>query len=232
MPSTRLSQIWACMAGSSSAARLLVVGLSAFLACRERVEVQAGEALAGADGGGRGGAPATDEPTAGGEGGDATAAGGSASYGGGGGDVSSGSPGGPTLVTCQERAPARACSFSGDASKGVRLIGTLLEPLVTRERGVLDIAADGTIRCAACDCGDAQGALVIDCPDLTVSPGFINLHDHLAYAGTPPLAHPGELYEHRSDWRLGENGHEALPFTSNASTAEVLAQELRMLMGG
>jgi hypothetical protein len=46
------------------------------------------------------------------------------------------------------------------------------------------------------------------------------------------LEHPGELYQHRSDWRLGENGHGALPFVGRASTAQVLAQELRMVVGG
>jgi cytosine/adenosine deaminase-related metal-dependent hydrolase len=112
------------------------------------------------------------------------------------------------------------------------LFGTLLEPRVTRRRAVLDIDEAGNIRCAACDCGDAGEALVIDCPGLVIAPGLINLHDHLGYAGTPPLEHPGELYQHRSDWRLGENGHEALPFVGRASTAQVLAQELRMVVAG
>jgi cytosine/adenosine deaminase-related metal-dependent hydrolase len=137
----------------------------------------------------------------------------------------------PPVVTCERRVPT-SCSISGDSSRGVRLLGTLLQPTATRVGGVLDIDADGNIRCAACDCGDAGDALVIDCPGLVIAPGFINLHEHLSYAGTPPLAHPGELYEHRSDWRLGENGHAALPFAGGATTAQVLAQELRHLMAG
>jgi Amidohydrolase family len=120
----------------------------------------------------------------------------------------------------------------GDSRKGVRVVGTLLEPLVTRARGVLALDAAGNIACAACDCGDDAGALVIDCPDLVISPGFVNLHDHLGYSGTPPLAHPGELYEHRNDWRLGEHGHAKLPFAGGASALQVLAQELRMVLGG
>lgn len=112
------------------------------------------------------------------------------------------------------------------------MLGTLLEPLVTRVRGVLALDAGGNVSCAACDCGDDDGALVIDCPGLVVTPGFINLHDHLGYAGTPPLPHPGELYQHRNDWRLGEQGHAALAFTGGASMAEILAQELRMVMSG
>jgi hypothetical protein len=138
----------------------------------------------------------------------------------------------PPVMLCPGREAPERCSAVGDSARGVRIIGTLLEPSVTRKRGVLDLDSEGFIRCAACDCGDAGQALVVDCPELVVSPGLINLHDHLSYAGTPPLAHAGELYEHRSEWRLGENGHQALPFSGSASTAEVLAQELRMVMGG
>ena len=139
----------------------------------------------------------------------------------------------PPLVTCPDNPPPKACTARGDSRKGVRLIGTLLEPLVTRARGVLALDADGTISCAACDCGDDDdGALVIDCPGLVISPGFVNLHDHLGYAGTAPIQHPGELYEHRNDWRLGEHGHATLSFAGGASTAQILAQELRMLMSG
>ena len=138
----------------------------------------------------------------------------------------------PPLVTCAGRASPAACSVGGDSRKGIRLFGTLLEPLVVRERGVLDLDANGNISCASCDCGDDDGRLVIDCPNVVISPGFVNLHDHLGYAGTPPLAHPGELYQHRNDWRLGENGHAPLPFAGGATVAQVLAHELRMLMSG
>jgi cytosine/adenosine deaminase-related metal-dependent hydrolase len=101
-----------------------------------------------------------------------------------------------------------------------------------RERGVVDLDANGNISCVSCDCGDDDGRLVIDCPDVVISPGFVNLHDHLGYAGTPPISHPGELYQHRNDWRLGEHGHAALSFSGGANAAQVLAHELRMLMSG
>jgi hypothetical protein len=138
----------------------------------------------------------------------------------------------PRVEACPGRPAPESCRLSGDSTRGVRLRGTLLEPHVTRRRAVLDIDEAGNIRCAACDCGDPGEALVIDCPGLVIAPGLINLHDHLGYAGTPPLQHAGDLYQHRSDWRLGENGHDALPFVGRASTAQVLAQELRMVMGG
>lgn len=138
----------------------------------------------------------------------------------------------PPRVACGGRKRPHACRVSGDSAAGVRLIGTLLEPRALRVDGVLDLDASGNIACVGCDCGDPGEKLVIDCPDVVVSPGLVNLHEHLGYAGTPPLAHPGELYEHRNDWRLGENGHAALPFEGGASAAEVLAQELRHVMSG
>jgi cytosine/adenosine deaminase-related metal-dependent hydrolase len=138
----------------------------------------------------------------------------------------------PPSVVCTKRERPTRCRVEGDATRGVRLIGTLLEPSTVRENGVLDLDAAGVVRCASCDCGDAHGALVIDCPGVVISPGFVNLHDHLGYAGTAPIAHRGEYYEHRNDWRLGENGHAALPFEGGASAAQVLAHELRMVLGG
>jgi imidazolonepropionase-like amidohydrolase len=176
----------------------------------------------------RSGAPHRSPPDVQGAGGDLTGAG--ANTGGAGGATPHGTR--PPLVTCSGNPAPETCSVRGDSRQGVRVIGTLLEPLVTRARGVLDLDPAGNIRCAACDCGDDGGALVIDCPRLVVSPGFVNLHDHLGYAGTPPLAHAGELYEHRNDWRLGEHGHAPLPFAGGASAAQVLAQELRMVMSG
>jgi len=138
----------------------------------------------------------------------------------------------PYLLTCPSKNAPQRCQLEGDSRLGVRLLGTLLEPTLVRVGGTLDLDASGNISCVACDCGSAGGALVVDCPDLLISPGFINLHDHLSYAGTPPLKHPGLLYTHRNDWRLGENGHSPLNFSGGASLTQVLAHELRMLMGG
>jgi cytosine/adenosine deaminase-related metal-dependent hydrolase len=210
-------------------AQLLVIAVCSVFGCRERVSwpvypddpAAAGVTARGLGGetqGGRAGNDGADEPTAGHAGDD--------------GKATTDETRQPPVMLCPGREAPERCRALGDSAHGVRIIGTLLEPGITRQRAVLDLDRDGLVRCAACDCGDAGQALVIDCPALVVSPGLINLHDHLSYAGTPPLAHDGELYEHRSEWRLGENGHEALPFSGGASSAQVLAQELRMVLGG
>jgi cytosine/adenosine deaminase-related metal-dependent hydrolase len=212
------------------AARLLLLGFCGIFGCRERIALPAPPD----DPAPTGGASARDFDGAAAQ---ATSAGGD----GAGLDGEAGEAGAssrpprsnqPRLEACPRRRAPSSCRISGDSTHGVRLLGTLLERRVTRLGGVLDVDEAGNIRCAACDCGDAGQALVIDCPRLVIAPGLINLHDHLGYAGTPPLEHPGDLYQHRSDWRLGVNGHAPLPFVGRASTAQVLAQELRMVMGG
>jgi cytosine/adenosine deaminase-related metal-dependent hydrolase len=217
-------------------AGLALLGLASAVGCRDPVALPLASSDGGGDGEGASGALGRGnggEMRFGGEGGHPGAAGeidgaSAASAGAASAPVGSSRP---AVVTCGRQAPP-ACRVSGDSSRGVRLLGTLLEPNATRVGGVLDLDTDGNVRCADCDCGEAGEALVIDCPGLVIAPGFINLHEHLSYAGTPPLSHPGELYEHRSDWRLGENGHAALPFAGGATTAQVLAQELRHLMAG
>jgi len=202
-----------------------LVGVFLLCGCRQRIELSADwsdDPTNGASASSVGGVASTETEAPGG---------GAAE----GGNEASPRPSGsekPQVSACPARERAATCQAHGDSSLGVRIIGTLLQSSGARTGGVLDIDAAGNIRCADCDCGDAGGALVIDCPGVVVSPGFVNLHDHLGYAGTPPLAHDGELYEHRNDWRLGENGHAALPFAGGASAAQVLAHELRMVLGG
>ncbi len=204
-----------------------------FGSCREHVRGPAAEAEAGTAEGGAGqrGEPET-TPLDEAAGGQALSG---ASHGQSGDDGAAGAAtrdtARPPVVSCGTP-PPETCEAHGDSSQGVRLIGTVLTPEATLRGGSLDLDPNGNVRCAACDCDDEGGALVLSCPGLVIAPGFINLHDHLSYAGTPPLAHPGELYEHRNDWRLGEHGHAALEFAGGATTAQVLAQELRHVLAG
>src|SRR5690606_10924114 len=47
-----------------------------------------------------------------------------------------------------------------------------------------------------------------------------------------PIGDGVERYEHRHDWRTGANGHTELSNPGSAPTEDVLAAELRFVMGG
>jgi len=84
-------------------------------------------------------------------------------------------------------------------------------------------------------------AAVLDCRGAaTLSPGFVNAHEHPAYsyAFPDPDLNPG--YVHRDEWRLGTDGAQPLPIPQRIvyergdarSAAILLAMELRHLLGG
>jgi len=134
---------------------------------------------------------------------------------------------------CQpERPAARAgsgCAASGDAQYGLLLRADILQKGRVLRGGELTVDPTGTITCSACTCEHDPRALTITCPDSVLSPGLINLHDHLSYANNPP-APTSERYDDRAEWRLGLRGHSKIAYSGGASSAAVLAQEFRMLL--
>ena len=127
------------------------------------------------------------------------------------------------------------CEVTTVGTSGVILRGNVLAPGETLHGGSVLVTAAGTIACVACDCSGepaAADASVITCADAVISPGLINPHDHITYANNVPIGQGVDRYEHRHDWRTGDNGHEELPYNSGASTAVVQAAELRFVMGG
>jgi hypothetical protein len=127
------------------------------------------------------------------------------------------------------------CSVTSQGTAGVVLSGTLLlgtGPTV----GELFIGAAGTIACAAASCAATAGyaaATQIACPNGVISPSLVNTHDHTEYATRGPETLPTTRYQHRNDWRLGDDGATALPKVSSTTDAPTIAaQELRFVMGG
>ncbi|MBC8070730.1 MAG: amidohydrolase family protein, partial [Deltaproteobacteria bacterium] len=57
-------------------------------------------------------------------------------------------------------------------------------------------------------------------------------HDHITFANNRPIGGGVDRYEHRHDWRKGDNGHDALNVDGGASADAVLGAELRFVMGG
>ena len=114
------------------------------------------------------------------------------------------------------------------------LRGTVLAPTkVYKGGGVL--ISNGVIECVGCDCGMPAAELnaaEVTCADGVISPGLINTHDHITFANNYPIGDGVDRYEHRHDWREGQNGHAPLPYSGGASTDVVLGAELRFIMGG
>ncbi len=124
------------------------------------------------------------------------------------------------------------CSVTA-GSGGTLITGTILIPGTVMRGGQVYFDASGTIQCVACDCTAMAGsATQIDCPTGVVSPGLINAHDHLAYTQNAPVADTGERYEHRNQWRTGEDGHTKITYMSSATAQQVSWGEVRFLMGG
>ncbi len=120
------------------------------------------------------------------------------------------------------------------AGNGARLFqGVVLKDTGVLNGGQVLVDAAGVIQCAACDCTSAPGAAeatVISCPQGVISPGLINPHDHITYQD-PPRPGVAERYEHRNDWRNGNDGHTRLRYGS-ANADEVRWGELRQVMAG
>jgi large repetitive protein len=142
----------------------------------------------------------------------------------------------PPITQCATLPP-----LSGGATCEVTKAGSgarLFQGVVLKDTGVLNggqvlVDAQGVIQCAACDCSGAPGAseaTVISCPQGVISPGLINAHDHITYQGAP---RPGteERYEHRHDWRIGNNGHTRLGNSGSGNDA-IRWGELRQVLAG
>lgn len=130
-------------------------------------------------------------------------------------------------------APGVCAVTTGDA--GLLLRGAVLVPGDVLENGHLLIDAAGLISCAACDCSAAPGfatATRVDCPDGVIAPGFVNANDYLNYSQNAPGNWGDERYEHRHDWRLGQNGHTQISAAAGGSAAQERWGELRQVLGG
>jgi cytosine/adenosine deaminase-related metal-dependent hydrolase len=137
-------------------------------------------------------------------------------------------------------APAgQVCSVTaGDATLLLR--GMVLAGHRIYDHGtVLVDAADpnGRITCVGCDCGDepeAASATVIDCAEGVISPGLVNPHDHITFTLSQPQVGDTWRYDHRHEWRLGQNGLPEIDTFPGADSSRegVLYGEVRMLLGG
>jgi hypothetical protein len=142
----------------------------------------------------------------------------------------------PEVVACPA-APvspvAGRCEVeSGDANLVVR--SNFATPDVLYQNGELLIDDAGIIQCAACDCSGTAGyddATVLNCPQVLVTPGLINSHEHVTFGG-PPANTGTERYDHRHEWRVGLDDHTKINAISTGSALQVFWGEVRQLLGG
>jgi imidazolonepropionase-like amidohydrolase len=110
-------------------------------------------------------------------------------------------------------------------------VGNVLAPDTVYVGGQVAIAATGDVACVGCNCADG-GETVVACPGATISPGLIDVHDHIAYTEDAPTADTGERYDDRQQWREGLDGHTKLTIPGGASADQERWGELRHVMAG
>jgi large repetitive protein len=140
----------------------------------------------------------------------------------------------PANVVC-ETLPATTSGQTCDVTTGgtsTIIKGNVLTPDTVYQGGQVAVDDTGHITCTGCNCATG-GETVISCPDGAVSPGLINMHDHITYTQNLPYVDTtGERYDDRQQWREGGNGHTKIKTAGSATAAQVSWGELRFLMGG
>lgn len=113
------------------------------------------------------------------------------------------------------------------------ITGDILTPGEVFRGGQVLVDGSGTIQCVGCDCtAMGAGATEVVCPDVVVSPGLINAHDHVTFIDDPIPA-TEERWEHRHDWRRGRDGHTSLDTASGTTNLNrIYWLEARQLMSG
>jgi imidazolonepropionase-like amidohydrolase len=144
----------------------------------------------------------------------------------------------PKVTECTKQIPAAAggavCEVaSGGGSAGKVIRGTVLAPDEVLHAGEVLMDEGGQILCVSCDCSNHPAyaaATAINCASGVITPGLINLHEHISYQNNRPIKHK-ERYENRSDWQ-GGRGHTRLDYADKATDDVQAYGELRYVMGG
>ncbi len=130
--------------------------------------------------------------------------------------------------------PATGTCTATAGDKNTLITGIILADGKTYLGGQVLVDDMGLIACTGCDCSTAAGgagATKLVCPQGVVSPGLINSHDHISFQANPYVG-TDERYEHRHDWRKGNDGHTLINNGGNATNAQVRWAELRNIMAG
>ncbi|ETS74899.1 hypothetical protein PFICI_13383 [Pestalotiopsis fici W106-1] len=85
------------------------------------------------------------------------------------------------------------------------LKGVVLTPKGPLQDGYVLVESGKVAEVGTSYSSESQDTLitVVDCANSVISPGFINLHEHLTYSIVSPFKDLGERVSHRHDWRVG-----------------------------
>ncbi len=135
-------------------------------------------------------------------------------------------------VTCPQRPPVVTGTCQVTPGGTAKLImGEVLTPTKLFHGGQVAVDAQGSITCVGCEC-EQGGETIINCPDASISPGLINTHDHITFAQNDPYTDTGVRYEHRHQWRRGQDGKPRIESSGGATADQIRWGELRFLLGG
>ena len=123
--------------------------------------------------------------------------------------------------------PADVCERTGNGAKIV-LRGDVLGLTKTYEGGSV-VVEDGKITYVGCNPEGIEDATVITCPTSVISPGMMNGHEHLTYSNGTPGDWKTDRFDHRHDWRKGQDGHSKVPGPQTSNNEVV---EMRAMMSG
>jgi len=139
-----------------------------------------------------------------------------------------------TDMTCATLPPVSSgtCAVTAGSATSLLLEGEVLTPGTVYHGGQVAInSSTGAITCVGCNCA-AGGETVVSCPGASISPGLIDVHDHITYAQNLPTPATTERYDDRQQWRRGYEGHTENNPPGGATNAQIQWAEIRHLMSG
>lgn len=142
---------------------------------------------------------------------------------------------GPTMVEhCAPILPldASACSFRpGERGHGFAIRTNVLLPDRLMVGGTVAVDHSGRIASVGCEAAPPE-VPELTCANSVVSPGFINLHEHLNYSNGPRLGKPSRVLASRLQWQSDSTSWPGAAVQRTVSNQSLALVELRHLLRG